>query len=111
MKILTYLTRPFIKLLIIMQLIAILSGCAMVFSPTLGLYTNVKGPVATGTTTRVDSVGKACAYNVLGFIAVGDASIHAAKKDGDIQHIASVNFSSLNILYLYGRYCTLVRGY
>ena len=89
-----------------------LGGCAVVASPVGNgfAYTSVKGPVATGTTTGASHEGRACASNYVGFIALGDASIAAAKQQGGITSVASVDHDSTSVLGLFSRFCTIVRG-
>lgn len=95
----------------IATIVATLSGCASVATPTTGfLYTAVQGPIVTGTATDASRTGQACANNILGIIAVGDASIDAAKKNGNIKNVASVDHDSLTVLGLYGKFCTVVKG-
>lgn len=90
---------------------ALLGGCAVVASPTTGfLYTRVQGPITTGTGTDTTKVGRACATNILGLIATGDASIDAAKKAGGITTVASVDHDSTDVLLVYAEYCTVVKG-
>ncbi|MCC2637134.1 MAG: Protein trl tRNA-associated locus protein [Moraxellaceae bacterium] len=90
---------------------SLLGGCAVVASPTTGwLYTSVQGPVTTGNGTDASKSGKACATNVLGLIAIGDASTDAAKKAGGITNVASVDHDSMSVLGLFGTFCTVVKG-
>jgi hypothetical protein len=91
--------------------VALLSGCAVVASPTTGiLYTKVQGPITTGTGTGTAKTGQACATNILGLISTGDASIDAAKKAGGITNVSSVDHDSESIFVVYGKYCTIVKG-
>jgi hypothetical protein len=88
-----------------------LGGCAVVASPTSGtLFTAVKGPVTSGTAVEASRSGQSCAINVLGIVAVGDASIDAAKSNGGIKNVASVDTDSMAVLGLFGRFCTVVKG-
>jgi TRL (tRNA-associated locus)-like protein len=89
-----------------------LGGCAIVASPVGNgfAYTSVKGPVATGTSTGGSREGRACASNYVGFVAVGDASIAAAKQQGGITSVAEVDHDSTSVLGVYSRFCTVVRG-
>ena len=89
----------------------VLSGCAMAASPVgNGVYTHVNGPVASGPATSAAKSGRACAANYVGMVALGDASIDAAKKQGGISNIASVDHDTFTILGVYARFCTVVRG-
>lgn len=57
-----------------------------------------------------DKVGTACAKSYLGVVALGDASIAAAKQAGNITKVASVDHTSTSYFVFYGKYCTVVRG-
>lgn len=99
------------KIAIVALAAATLGGCASVATPTAGfLYTSVQGPIVTGTANDASRTGQACANNILGIIAVGDASIDAAKKNGNIKNVASVDHDSLTVLGLFGKFCTVVKG-
>lgn len=90
---------------------ALLAGCANVATPTAGLfYTKVQGPITTGTSSNASKTGQACATNILGILATGDASIDAAKKAGGISNVSSVDHDSTSILGLYATFCTVVKG-
>ena len=54
--------------------------------------------------------GEACAMSILGIIAVGDASIDTARKNGGIRSISSVDEQYTNILGIYMSKCTVARG-
>lgn len=88
-----------------------ISGCMAVASPVLGLfYTEAKyGDTATPV-AAANKEGKACATSILGLIAMGDASVEAAKTNGGIREVSSVDHSAKNILGLFGEWCTIVRG-
>jgi hypothetical protein len=90
----------------------VLSSCAVVASPVgnAAIYTSVRGPITTGVAANASKEGRACASNILGIVAVGDASITAAKRNGGIVAVASVDHDSLNVLAVYSRYCTIVAG-
>ncbi|MER2490819.1 TRL-like family protein [Catenovulum sediminis] len=85
------------------------SGCAT--SPINGAITVTKwdGNVSNPEVNSVKS-GEACANSVLGLAAFGDASIEKAKKNGGVTKVSSVDHSTINILYFYGQYCTIVTG-
>ena len=88
-----------------------LSSCASLRAPNAGiLYSDTQyGQGATGNQSG-NRVGEACSTSILGLIAVGDASIEAARRNGGITMISSVDESSSNYFILYGKYCTIVRG-
>jgi hypothetical protein len=72
--------------------------------------TSIKEPLQATEATDASATGKACSYNWFGLVSAGDSSIDAAKKDGDITQVASVDKQYLNILFLWGRSCTIVKG-
>ena len=81
-----------------------------VYSPALGLlYTDLKGPLDAGSSVGTKE-GIACVESIMGLIARGDASIKAAAADGRISKIGSVDHRTENILGIFGRFCTIVRG-
>ena len=86
------------------------TGCLGVATPALGtLITDVKGPIGVGPGVATSKTGTACAQSILGLIAMGDASIDAAKKAGGITKVATVDHESKWTL-LFGTFCTVVRG-
>lgn len=54
--------------------------------------------------------GEACATNILGILATGDASAATAAKAGGITKIATIDGTSMGVLGLYGKYCVVVTG-
>jgi hypothetical protein len=90
----------------------LLGGCAVVASPVgnAAIYTGVRGPITTGTASSGTKEGRACASNIIGIVAVGDASIAEAKRNGGIGAVATVDHDSLNVLGVYSRFCTIVTG-
>ena len=89
----------------------ILTGCAGVASPVVGvIYTDVKGPITATSNARGSDQGTAEATSILGLIAMGDASIEAACEQGGISTISSVDHKSWSILGLYSKFTTIVTG-
>jgi hypothetical protein len=90
---------------------ALLSGCAaMGHGPVMAPITiNMKGPVSAGPAATGPKVGRAEAWGILVF-ATGDASISAAAANGGITRIHHVDHETLNILGIYAKYTTIVRG-
>ncbi|EKF73823.1 TRL-like protein family [Alcanivorax hongdengensis A-11-3] len=101
-----------IKLLATGTLLAALGGCATAVSPVgNGLFfTDVSGPVTASDNAAASKTGKACATNILGLVAGGDASITAAKEQGGITKVANVDYRSNTVLGLFSQSCTLVKG-
>lgn len=92
-------------------LAAFLGGCAAGAYPTAGLiYSSAKAPV-TATESSADSkVGKSVCTTILGLVATGDCSIDAAKANGGISSVSSVDYETFNILGIYSTYTTIVKG-
>ncbi|UOG59429.1 adhesin Lsa14 [Leptospira noguchii] len=70
----------------------------------------IPGPL--GDNTEKTSIGKACSKNILWLVSFGDSSIEAAKADGKITKIASIEYEQLGVLYgaIYHKFCTVVTG-
>lgn len=99
------------KFAIVVLCAAWLTGCATASAPTMGMwFTDVKGPVNSNEGTATSKQGKACASNILGLIATGDASIEAAKADGGVSKVTTVDHHSTSILGLYAQFCTVAYG-
>ena len=89
-----------------------LAACGgIVASPVVGTTFNETkyGNIATAETATTKE-GKACATSILGWIAQGDASIVAAKANGGITKVTSIDHYAKSILSLYGEWCTIVKG-
>jgi TRL-like protein family len=101
----------------VMGIVLGLSGCMIVDSPIKGvLGTEVFwGDIATGKSGSSApgelKQGKACAESILGLLARGDASVRAAKENGNISEVTSVDHSARNLLNIVGEWCTIVRGH
>jgi len=102
------------KLLVALAVVGILGGCAST-QPVGIVYSG--GNFYNGSTIVDASVkgaatknGQACASSVLSLVAVGDNSVEAAKKDGGITKVTSINYNVENVLGIYGTYCTEVKG-
>jgi len=91
----------------------VLSSCAHAMAPVTGfIYSDVKGPFAATSNTRVKGgkVGTATATSILGWVAQGDASIEAAAKSAGITKITNVDYYSTNILGIYATFTVTVYG-
>lgn len=89
-----------------------LGGCANVSGPVPAALSFYAAPVTLGPKDTVAHTkrGEACASNILGAIATGDASIDSAKKNAGITRVASVDHISTRVLGYYARFCTIVKG-
>ncbi|MDR1850144.1 MAG: TRL-like family protein [Zoogloeaceae bacterium] len=98
------------KVLALASLLALV-GCASASSPVMGgLYTDVQGPITATTGSGASKTGQATCKSILGWIALGDCSVDAAKKDGGISNVSSIDHKSTNILGLYATFTTVVKG-
>lgn len=89
-----------------------LSSCwwgGSVDGPSGAWFTEVTDPV-TANSTGGSKVGRATATSYCGLIALGDASIAAAKKQGGISSVSSVDRERTSILGIISTYTTVVRG-
>lgn len=70
----------------------------------------IPGPL--GDNAENTSIGKACSKNILWLVSFGDSSIEAAKADGKITKVASIEYEQLGVLYgaIYHKFCTVVTG-
>lgn len=93
--------------------VALFSGCAI--GSTAGLtsgvlYSDMTGPVAATSTGGDSKQGQAKCSNILGLVSVGDCSVDAAAKAGNISQIKSVDTKIWSILGLYTTSTTIVKG-
>ena len=84
------------------------AGCGGVMGPTTGMWMDVKGPIQGGSGGG-SKTGEACSQSWAGIVALGDASIETAAKNGGITRIDSVDFTMKNMIAV-GKFCTIVRG-
>lgn len=89
---------------------ALLSGCATSL-PIGVLFTDVTLPVnATSNVGKAVKTGEAGCTSILSMVATGDCSIEAAKKNGGISKVYSVDWKANNILGIIGNYKVIVTG-
>lgn len=101
-----------LRFLMLVSLLGLGSGCAMTgVNLTHGpaLITVYKDSGGLGHPTKHKKTGKACSYNILGFLAVGDGSIQAAKTRGGVAVVSHFDKHLYNFL-LFGKACTVVYG-
>ena len=89
-------------------------GCNIAASQAHGCFsTSMKGPGFPGKLARGSRQGKACGWNLLALISVGDVRIQTAMADAGITEIASVDYYAFELIplfYGFSRYCTIVTG-
>lgn len=101
------------KAVILIALMAfVLGGCA-----GMATMNDIPGGLFADYTSGRDAegsvggkTGEACAESILGWIAIGDASIETAAKNGGITTVTTVNRRVKNYLGVYAQYCTVVKG-
>lgn len=74
------------------------------------LFTSTKDPVFFDNSVKPIKKGESCSTRALVLVAVGDSSINAAKNEGSITKVASADTEYFNILGIFGKACTVVRG-
>lgn len=90
---------------------ATLTGCASTY-PVASIYQNFKLPVA-ATDSKISTqykVGTSQVKSFCGLVAVGDASIQTAAKNGNITVIHHVDWEVQNVLGIIGTYRCIVYG-
>ena len=88
------------KVLSLLAATALLTSCASVKSPLTGfLYNGTKAPVAVTENPLGTKKGEATAISVLGWVAVGDASVQTAARSAGITKISHVDEESTGGVY------------
>jgi len=86
-----------------------LTGCTVVSPLHGGLYTDVTATAAVGPAAGSSKKGEAKATSILG-VALGDASLEAAMKNGGVTKVHHVDTKARNILGVYAEFTTIVYG-
>ena len=89
--------------------VALLSGCASTI-PQGSFFTDVKVPVSAAEGVASLKTGKSQCKSFFGVVTVGDASIEAAKKNGGITRVSTVDWKAKSILGIVGEYECIVKG-
>ena len=98
-------------LVVVLLAVFFLSGCAMTMTPaTGGLYSDVKGPCIATSNATYSKMGTSKAQSILGWVALGDASIDAAMKDGNITKVHHVDYHCKSFLGIYAELTVFVYG-
>jgi hypothetical protein len=88
----------------------VFAGCATPF-PIGSIYTDLTFPiVATSNGSPSPKVGTAECKSILCLVAIGDASIAAAKKNGGITKVHHVDWKAESVLGIVGKYKVVVYG-
>lgn len=99
------------KVLLLLGATIALGACATPATHTgSALFIQSKQPVlATDVAANGSKVGTACATNLLGLYISGDSSIAAAKKNGRITQVTSVD-EEITSYAVWSKVCTVVTG-
>lgn len=97
------------KIGIIVAAATLLSSCAS-YTPHGVIYSGGTTGVSANNDIKPDKTGTSCVVSVLGLVSTGDGSIAAAKLNGNITKVASVDYDAFNVLGIYGKYCTVIKG-
>jgi TRL-like protein family len=101
-------------------LVSTLAGCAgaMGYQPPVGgVYAGAKGINPMTQAEVSDGVrpgpktGQACTQGVLALASWGDMSLEAAKKNGGITRVDTLDYKTMDILgVIYQKHCTIITG-
>ena len=97
------------RLALVVGVASLFTGCAG-YMPQGIMYTKLALPVNATSNAMGPKKGTAEATSILGWVATGDASIEAAKKNGGITKVSHVDWHAENYLGVYGKYVTTVYG-
>jgi len=95
--------------MVLSPLLVAVSGCAT-GRPYGVLYTDAQTGLSASSNQAGNRVGESCATSYLGLVALGDASIEAARRNGGITLITSIDENVHNYASVVSKYCTVVRG-
>ena len=79
------------------------------FGPQGGIFTSTKVGVY-GTEAGGAKKGSACAFSILGLLALGDGSVQAASDKGGIKTVKTIDLEGFSVLGIYSELCTVVNG-
>lgn len=96
------------KKLMVVAFCILLTGCAS-YIPVGAFYNQGKQGIQDNN-EPTPKTGRACINSFLAFVATGDASVEAAKRNGGITKVATIDYEVNNVLGFIGEYCTVVRG-
>ena len=80
------------------------------FAYTNGTFNDGSTIVDANNTYSSTKMGTSCVTSVLGLFSYGNNSVSAARADGGIKHISSIDYTIRNTLGVIGHYCTVVHG-
>lgn len=107
----------YVCLLLVSLSLLTVAGCANYYAapvmpPGGWIYADIKAPIDTDAqkTPVTSATGDASSMSILGLIAMGDASVHAAAQAGNVKTIDHVDYTFFNILGIYSKFTTRVYG-
>ena len=86
-----------------------LTGCAT-SQPVGAIFTDINAPVTATSHPEANKTGTPTGMSYVAMVALGDCSVDAAKKNGNISRVSHVDQKSNNILGLIGTYTVTVKG-
>ncbi len=100
------------KMILPLLLAAVCAGLLGCATPVpMGMaYTDLKLPVLATDNGPAAKTGTATCNSYFGLVAIGDASIDAAKKNGGLTKVTHVDWQANNILGIIGTYTVTVYG-
>lgn len=98
------------KLMFVLSVVFLLGACATPSTEVgIALFSDTVQPLMVTNNAGANKVGRACGKNYLGLFIQGDMSVEAAKKDGKITQVASID-KEIKSYAIYSEVCTVVRG-
>ena len=98
------------KMMFALTSVLFLGACATPSTEVgIALFSDTVQPLMVTNNASATRVGRACGKNYLGLFITGDMSVEAAKKDGKITQVASID-KEVKSYALYAEVCTVVRG-
>lgn len=98
------------KGLFVLASVLMLGACATPSTEVgIALFSDTTQPLMVTNNNSATKVGRACGKNYFGLVITGDMSVEAAKKDGKITQVTSID-KEIKGYAIYAEVCTVVRG-
>ncbi len=98
------------KIMFVLGSALLLGACATPSTEVgIALFSDTVQPLMVTNNSGATKVGRACGKNYLGLFITGDMSVDAAKKDGKITQVTSID-KEIKSYAIYAEVCTVVRG-
>jgi hypothetical protein len=88
---------------------ASMTGCTIVSPMNGAIYTDLTAATAVGPAAGASKKGEAKLTAILG-VAVGDATLETAMKNGGVTKVHHVDTKVMSVLGVYAEYTTIVYG-